>query len=132
MIIKQFTEDDVYDVIDDLQRVEDNIDTLQTMVSNVLFVNIRINKYKLGEWQREHFVYTTEIERIRDNLERLCKVIEQSYQIPILKVLIDYNDVNSLEKGMKFIDDYCITLIKTLSQPLAGFYYANMAIKLVA
>jgi hypothetical protein len=132
MIIKQFSENDSYDIIDDLQRVEDNIDTLQMMLVSVKGIVVSINKYKLGQWQREHFIYTSEIERIRDNLERLCKVVEQSYQIPILKVLIDYNDVNSLENGIKFINDYCMNIIKILSQPTAGFYYANMAIKLVA
>lgn len=131
MIFKEFTNSDAYDLINDLQRVEDNIALLQKQVKASLGKDVLITPYSKGAWSREDFVKTSEIERVRTNLEALCQAIEEDYEIPPLKVKMQADDANSLEQGLKFIYDYIRDVIAIISQPLAGFYFANMPIVLM-
>lgn len=123
-----FTKDDVYDVLDDIERVETQTGVLQSRVLQILSKNLPL--VIKSNWTRSDFIYASDMERIRSNIESICKAISNDYNIPRFEKF-DYKNANSFEEALEYASKYLTTIIEILSQPRAGTYYSNTPLMLI-
>lgn len=129
MNLKEFNVNDIYDIIDDIQRVETNCLFLQERLLTLL--NVAVTLSIRTDWKREDIPTIEEMERIRSNVEKLAKAIAPLYTIPVFENHFDYRNANDLEIALQFIEAYLQELISLISQPRAGFYYASEPLYLI-
>lgn len=128
--MKVFDASSVYDILDDINRVETKCNELVTRINNILHVTVTITTKT--NWTRSDIPTVEQMERIRGNVEMLAQVISASYDIPTFDNHFNYENANSFEIAFDYIDRYIDHLIAVISQPIAGQYYANEPLLLAA
>lgn len=130
IITKIFNQSSVYDIIDDVQRIEVNCKALQERILTLLGIDLSLTIKE--DWTRLKLPTAEEMERIRGNVEALAQTMQSSYTIPIYDNHFDYKNANDLELAIRYMDKYLQELISIISQPRAGFYYAAEPLFLIA
>lgn len=129
VLTKEFKEFDVYDILGDLQRVENNCKILKNRILTICGVDLPLSLKE--DWTREDIPTIEEMERIRGNCERLAKVLDDKISIPIFHENFSYLQANQLEIALKTTDELLQKLITLLDRPRAGFYYASEPLVLI-
>lgn len=127
---KTFKKTDIYDVYDDILRVENNTISLHDLVKDCFGVDVMINPKT--DWDENSFFTVSELDRIRTNVVNLAKVADSSMDISSFGNKFTYVEANKLEELMQYIAEYLQRLISILSQPRAGFYYAGQPLFLMS
>lgn len=122
IITKTFSSSDVYDMIDDIQRVEDNCLILKNRISTLCGLDLKLDIKE--DWTREDIPTIEEMERIRSNCERIVQVIGSEYSIPVFGDRFDYSRANQLEEALRKTNEFLERLIEICDRPRAGFYAA--------
>lgn len=130
IITKTFNQFDVYDIHEDVQRIEVNCKTLQERVLALLGIDLSLTIKE--DWTRLKLPTAEEMQRIRGNVEALVQTMQSSYTIPIFDNHFDYKNANDLELAIRYMDKYLQDLISIISQPRAGFYCASEPLFLIA
>lgn len=121
--MKRFNADDCYDIIEDIKRVEDTCSELVTRLATQmqiwLVLDIKTNWVRSDIPTKEHLL------RIRYNVEKIAQAISSSYTINTFNDRFIYTNANDLEIALEMVQEYLDYLIKVISQPVAGFYFAN-------
>lgn len=128
--MKQFSKNDYYDVLNDINRVENATLSLQTLVNTKY--GLQISLIIKTNWNRNDIPIKSEMKRLRSNILTLAQVIKPSYVIEPFESSFNYKNANDLEIALDYIYQQVKELIEIISQPIAGFYYANEPLLLMA
>lgn len=121
--MKRFNADDAYDIIEDIKRVEDTCNDLITRLANQLQIWLTLDVKT--NWVRSDIPTKEHLQRIRYNVEKIAQAISEHYTIEPFENKFLYNNANDLEIALEMVQEYLDYLIKVISQPVAGFYFAN-------
>lgn len=130
IVTKEFTSEDVYDLYEDLQRVEDNCLTLKNHILGLCGIDLKLNIKE--DWTREDIPTIEEIERIRSNCEKIIQILDSGSSIPAFGEMFSYIQANQLELALKVADEILQKLIEICDRPRAGFYMAAEPLFLMA
>lgn len=130
MLIKTFDSEDVYDILDDIQRVEKNCLYLKKRILALCGIDLTLNIKE--DWTREDIPTIEEMERIRGNCEKIIRVMDDKSLIPVFNDTFSYIQANSLENALKSTDEMLQRLITLIDRPRAGFYFASEPLVLIA
>lgn len=122
IVSKEFTAKDVYDLYEDLQRVEDNCLTLKKRILGLCRIDLKLNIKE--DWTREDIPTIEEMERIRSNCEKIIQLLDTGPSIPAFGEMFSYIQANQLELALKSADEILQKLIEICDRPRAGFYTA--------
>ena len=122
MEYKTFRATDRYNV-DDLLRVERNCQILRDRIAALLGVNLQLDIRT--DWDLTSLPTSSQMDRIRRNIEQLARTMHDAYTIPDFGDYFDYTIANQFERAFEFMDQYLADLIAIINQPLAGQYFAN-------
>lgn len=124
----RFTINDKYDILDDIQRIENKCATLQTELNNLLGISLSLTIKT--NWNRNDIPTINNMERIRSNLQTLINLVTV-YNIDTFGNKFMYTNANQFEEAIEKIE-YFITHQAIEDRAMAGYYIAGEPLKLMA
>lgn len=122
MKVKTFKSEDTYDILDDIQRVEENCLFLKSRLLALCGIDLTLDIKE--DWTREDIPTIEQMERIRSNCEKLAKAVKGNFSIPAFGDYFDYIHANRLELALQIVKETLDDLIAIIDRPRAGLYFA--------
>lgn len=118
-----FTPNDTYDIINDIQRVENQCNSLVMNIKQIMGITLDLNIRT--DWTREDIPTIEEMERIRSNVEKIFKCTFAGYSIKKFGNKFNYENANELEAAIEYTFDFLFRAIEIIYYPVANYYTAN-------